>query len=446
VSLLAFVALLVLCLLLGRALEPWWTGEPSHPESRLVLALVAGWVLGNAVLLVLSACGIRWSWWSIGLPLLALVAFARWRFRLQRPTRSAPVAAARLSWQLGWGDAIAALALGSLGWFAARGELLFPDFVYHWGTKAQKFALAGGVDWEYLARPWLAQLHHPEYPLLLPNLGALTALSGGGFDARAAGLWSIVALVAVVLAVRGALRAAGAAPFVVQATTAWTGAALAMFGINYALAGSADPFPALALAVALPALLKPAAVAGRVDDAQVGLAAALAAAAKIEGVVLAALLVAVQIARRSRAGHRPAWGAAARAGLPVALVVLPWLYGCWRYELRSTAAGSLDLGQLPLVAEFLGRQLFLPAWFGMAVLLLLLPLLLVSRELRALGMVVAGQLGFYVYTYLSAPFEPGYYILSTFPRLVLHLLPAVVAGAMVGLVSRRRRRAVADDF
>lgn len=453
-SFLALGALLALCFSLGWALEPWWSsarapaaggsaagaaGEPL--ESRLVSALLAGWLVTDGLLLIWSVCGVRWTWWSVGLPLLAVAAIAvivgrRRAVLATLPRRkSAPV--------LGWGDGIAGFALGILVFFAARGEILFPDFVYHWGIKAQKFALAGGVDWEYLARPWLAQLHHPEYPQLLPNLGALTTLLAGGFDQRAVGLWSIAALLAVVFAVRGALRGAGVAPFLVQAGTAWTGAALAMFGIGYLQAGSADPFVALALAAALPALLAaPGAAApgtgNRGHDIQIGLAAALAAAAKIEGVLLAAVLLAVHCGRRLWAERRPPWRAVLRAGLPVALVVLPWLYGCWRYGLRSNAAGTLDLGRLPLVADALWRQLANPAWFGMAALLLLAPVLLARRGLRALGVVALAQLGFYVYTYLSAPFEPGYYILATFPRLALHLLPAVVAGAMVGLDAAAR--------
>ena len=274
---------------------------------------------------------------------------------------------------------------------------------------------------------------------MLPNLGALTAMFAGGFDERAAGLWSIAALIAVVLAVRGALRSAALPPFLVQAATAWAGAALAMFGIGYLQAGSADPFPALALALALPALVLPASAAGRGRDVQLGLAAALAVAAKIEGVLLGALLLAVVCIRRSWTQRGPAWTAGLRAGLPVALVLLPWLYGCWRYGLRSSAAGSLDPQRLPVVAEGLGSQLFDPAWFGMATLLLLIPLLLARRALRALGVVAAAQLGFYVYTYLSSPFEPAYYIQSTFPRLALHLLPAIVAGAVLALGSAARR-------
>jgi hypothetical protein len=248
-----------------------------------------------------------------------------------------------------------------------------------------------------------------------------------------------VALIAVVLAVRGVLRAAALPPFLVQATTAWCGAALAMFGIGYLQAGSADPFPALALAVALPTLVLPAGAAGRGRDLQLGFAAALAAAAKIEGVLLGALLLAVYCARRAWTERAPAWRSALRAGLPVALVVLPWLYGCWRYGLRSSAAGSLDPQRLAVVAEGLGRQLYDPAWCGMATLLMLIPLLLARRPLRALGVVAAAQLGFYVYTYLSSPFEPAYYIQSTFPRLALHLLPAIVAGAVLALGPAARR-------
>src|SRR5688572_2764251 len=142
-SFLAFASLLALGLLLGWSLEPWWRAVPAggagarEPlESRLVAALVVGWVATDALLLFCSLWGVRWAWWSVGLPLLALAAMAviadRRRRALPAPARVRSRAA------LGWGDGIAALALGTLVFFAARGEILFPDFVYHWGTKAQK--------------------------------------------------------------------------------------------------------------------------------------------------------------------------------------------------------------------------------------------------------------------------------------------------------------------
>jgi hypothetical protein len=432
-SFLAFAALSLGCLGLGWAFAS--RQRTDSPESRGVLALVTGWVVLSGTATFLSMCGVPWTWWSLAVPALAWLALARWLPRSSGAAATPPAPqppAEQQPWRLGWGDTIAILALGALVFLAARGELLFPDFVYHWGTKTQKFALARGVDWQYLALPWLAELHHPEYPHLLPNLGALMTLLGG-FEARAIGLLSMLALCATVLQLRGALREAGASHFTVQATTAWAGAALALFGINHVLAGSADPFLALALAVALPALLRPRTTLGADADVRVGLAAALAASAKIEGVALAGLLCLVHGVRRTTVDWRSSLRAAVRTVLPTVLVVTPWLYGLWRYGLRSSAAGRLDLGRVPEVLGGIWAQLFLSGWFGMATLLLLLPLSLARSDLRAVGWVVAGQLGFYVYTYLSAPFAPGYYIVSTFPRLTLHLLPVVVTAVALAL-------------
>ena len=448
-SFLAFAALLALSAVLGAGLRPLWRDRDDPRAVDWVFRVVAGWVALGGALLWLSVAGVRWTLLSM-LPIGGALALWRWRYRGGAPL-SASAAGARGGW--GWGDGLAGLALATLVAFAARGALLFPDFVYHWGIKAQKFALARGIDFDYLARPWLAQLHHPEYPHLLPTLGALTTLVGGRFDARAAGLWSIAALALAVLAVRGALEAAGASRFMVQAGTAWAGCALAAFGIGQLLAGSADPLVALALLAAVPALTAARGDGQPARDVQVGLAAALAASAKLEGVVLAAILIGVQLVRRApRASHAPhsssatagrRWAAffasGTRLGAPVAFVVVPWLYACWRHGLRSSAAGVLDWHRLPVVAEGMARQFAGAAWAGAAILCILLPVLLWRRALRPLGLVILLQLGFYTAVYLSAPFAPDYYIVATFPRLLLHVMPALVTGLLIALAGTADR-------
>jgi hypothetical protein len=72
-------------------------------------------------------------------------------------------------------------------------------------------------------------------------------------------------------------------------------------------------------------------------------------------------------------------------------------------------------------------------WSGFAYGLLLLPLLFLDRRLRALAAVVSLQLLFYLYVYLSVRIEAVTLVRSSFPRLVLHLLPAVLTAAVVAL-------------
>lgn len=146
---------------------------------------------------------------------------------------------------------------------------------------------------------------------------------------------------------------------------------------------------------------------------------------------MAALLLAVHIGRRCWVERRPLFGAAWRAGAPVALVVGLWLLGTWRRYVESQVAGALDLTRMPLVSSTLWELMKTSGWFGMAYLVLLAPLLLLRRELAAVGAVLVLQMGFYVYVYLSAPSEPRVYIYTTFARLVLHVLPVVVGALLI---------------
>src|SRR6185295_14291628 len=147
-----------------------------------------------------------------------------------------------------------------------------------WGIKGERFHLARGVDYRFLTESWNGILH-PDYPNLLPELYAVTALAGRGFHAEAMMLWSIVWMVLALLSAREALARGGADRFARQATVALLALITAAFGIGNLTAGGADGMIALALLAALPALLAPV---GPVSDLQIGVVAAFAAAAKTE--------------------------------------------------------------------------------------------------------------------------------------------------------------------
>jgi hypothetical protein len=53
--------------------------------------------------------------------------------------------------------------------------------------------------------------------------------------------------------------------------------------------------------------------------------------------------------------------------------------------------------------------------------------------LRPLAAVAVLQLVFYSYVYLSAPLALEVFVPSNFPRLLLHLLPAALAGGLLAL-------------
>jgi len=395
-----------------------------------VLYSLAGWVGLHLLLTALGLVGLPWRL-PVVVAALAAAAGLAWRWL------PAPADRTRLPSDLGWGEWLAVAALAVFAVCALSSWITIPDFVYHWGLKGHRFYLAGGVDYGYLGARW-NWVVHPDYPNLLPELFAVTALAAGRFDEPAMMLWSVAAFALLLAALREALRRAGTSRFAAQAALAGVALATAAYGIGGLSAGGADWLIALALAAALPPMLSPV---DRRGAAQVGLAAAFAAAAKVEGVPLAASLAAVYGARawaaRAAPTRRVARGFGLRAALaltlPAAAVTLPWLGEVWRHHL------FLDYNSGPLAPERLPRVLAAIAasmdqwWSGFAYGLLLLPLLLLDRRLRAFGAVVAVQLLFYLYVFLSVRIDAVPLVQSSFPRLVLHLLPAVLTAAVVAL-------------
>ena len=150
---------------------------------------------------------------------------------------------------------------------------------------------------------------HPDYPNLLPEIYAVTALLAGRFDLLrddAAGRRLLRPP-----ARRGAGGAApgGSRPVIRQAGLALVAWPAGAYGIGGLIVGGADGLLALALAAAVPPLLRPP---DRAGDFQIGAAAAFAAAAKMEGVPLAAFLVLAQW------GRTPGGSGGWRSGRPCA--------------------------------------------------------------------------------------------------------------------------------
>ena len=64
--------------------------------------------------------------------------------------------------------------------------------------------------------------------------------------------------------------------------------------------------------------------------------------------------------------------------------------------------------------------------------MLLIPVLLWSRRLRLAAAVCVAQLAFYLWVYSTSPVDTESYVNWSFPRLLLHVLPALwVLGAMI---------------
>jgi hypothetical protein len=464
-------------------------GPRDSALYRLVLYSLAGWVGLHLLLTALGLAGVPWRLPVVAATLAASVALA-WRWL------PAPADRTRLPSALGWGEALALASLAVFTAFALSGWIATPDFIYHWGIKGHRFYLSGGVDYRYLGASWNWVIH-PDYPNLLPGLFAVTALAAGRFDEPAMMLWSAVAFALLLAAVREALRRSGTSRFVAQAALAGLAMALAAYGLGGLSAGGADWLIALALAAAMPPLLSPADPRGA---AQIGLAAAFAASSKVEGLALGIILIGVYWVRllqgmkpvagvrgllKASTGSPPATPQSPshpsggegdaptpslresvvlapeslrRPGipramlaltLPLAAVALPWLAAVWRYHLFAAYnSGPLTPERLPRVLAAIAATLQ-GSWSGFAYGLLLLPLVALDRRLRPLAAVVFLQLLFYLYVYLSVRVDAVTLVATSFSRLILHVLPAILTGAAialgaigaVGATGRRRRPA-----
>jgi hypothetical protein len=156
-------------------------------------------------------------------------------------------------------------------------------------------------------------------------------------------------------------------------------------------------------------------------------------------VTLGAFLIAAQLLRRLE--WRGLWARLLRLGLLSAAVVLPWLAAVRYHHLfQEFNAGTFDPGKAAVIGPALLTAFRMPAWHGLSFLLpVLLPLLWLDRRLRPLAAVVTLQLAFYIYVFFTARVGTEFLVTSSFPRLVLHLLPTV-AVAVAGLGGFRARR------
>jgi hypothetical protein len=461
---------------LGGALA----GAADGRLYRLTLFFLTGCLTLHLLLTALQAAGVAWRLPAVAAALGLVVAVAwRWlpgpraRARAEAPP-SAPApdgktkrpagpwaSAGRPARLPGWGEAVALAALVLYTASALSLWAVNPDFVYHWGLKGHRFYLAHGIDYPYLERSWAWSLH-PDYPNLVPELYATTALGAGRFAEPAMMLWSAIELGLLLAALREGLRRAGASGFVAQGTLAAVALILAAYGIGGRTAGGADWLIALALAAALPPLLAPP---DRRGAAQIGIIGAFAAAAKIEGIPLAVSLAAAYATRFlgrtpdvpaaasaiTAAAAGPPKGRSTRARLaaagavmaalvgPATAVVLPWLAEVHRHHLfQAYNSGPLQPARAAPVFAAIGRAMSTPEWHGLPFGLALLPLLLLDRRLRGLAVVIGAQALFYLYVFFSVRIDAVALVATSLPRLVLHLLPVVLVGAAITLDGRGR--------
>ena len=181
---------------------------------------------------LLDLTGVGWSALKLGTGLILLLGLLclGLRFGAKAEPQS------RLP-SLGWGDGFAFLAVAIFAALALTLWVTTPDFVFHWGLKGNRFSIAHGVDYTYLARSWNWAIN-PSYPNLLPELYAGTALLAGRFDPPSLMLWSVFFLALLIGAARETLH--NAEPFVRQAGIAVLAVALVAFAVRNA-AGNRPP-------------------------------------------------------------------------------------------------------------------------------------------------------------------------------------------------------------
>jgi hypothetical protein len=449
----AAAALFLLLGLVGSRFAGVLASPADGALYRGVVHTLAGAVVLHLVLTLLDFAGVRWSLPVLGVAMAGMAVIAG-AARLAQggssplpsvqtrpyPRQSLPSPAGP-----GWGDALAVFALAVFAVIALSGWIAMPDFVYHWGLKGHRFYLVRGVDYRFLSRSWNWAIH-PDYPNLVPELFAVTSLLAGGFDVPALMLGTAALFALLLAAAREGLRQGGADRFTRQAGTALVALSSAAFGIGYIMAGAADWNLALALAAAVPPLLRPP---DRTGDFQIGVIAAFAAASKVEGVPLAAFLVAVQVVRRVRRVRRAGterrldWVGVLAAGLLPAAVVLPWLGRAAHHHLFQTFdSGSFELGRAREIFAGVRQALRIPAWHGFLPAMFLPPLLLLSRRTRAFAAAATLELLFYFYAYFTSPVgNYRYFVLSNFPRLGFQLIPACLVAALVAFARKRERPA-----
>jgi hypothetical protein len=462
VPFLAFVVLLLGALAAGRCIGRPLEGPEDSAAFRAAMHLAAAIVLVHVVLAWLDLAGISWRP-AVVAALVAATALLGRRYGraglATTPGRAATEAVAagaaevrgggplRLGWAALAGTAIVAF----FAVLAVSERIAFPDFVYHWGVKGHRYFLGRGIDYAFLTADWNLVAHR-DYPQLVPELFALQSLVAGRFSEPALLLWSAVFFAALLVASSEALAAWAVRQEAARMTFLLLALATGTFAVGHQMAGSVDWIVAFALVAAVPALVRPVGAAG---ELQLGILAALAAASKLEGLPLAALLIAAGAWRRLRPallgrtpgddggrgeerprGHdvRSLAGAAARLVLPWVLAVTPWVVQGFRHDLfRDPQSGVLEPERAPAIAAALWQAMLRSEWHFVPLVLLLLPLLFLQRDTRLIGMVVALQLTGYVFRYFTASFDYEFSILSSFPRLAFHLVPVVLVGlAAVG--------------
>lgn len=451
----AVLGMSALLVALGSAVRPT-SPDPGGGQLpyRWAVRGVAGAVLVYLLLLGLHLLSVEWR----PAVILALAAalwwiLRRWTSERRSEPRVQTAKGARRPLAPGWGDAVAIGCLAVLIWVALHRWSVHPDLIYHWGLKARRFALLGGIDTELLARPWNLSTIHPAYPHLVPALFAFTTRLLGGYQEAAMVLWTAPLYAAMLAAARQIASREGCSAFGIQSTLALTAVATLMAGVSLQILGGPDWILAALPLLAWPALQRP----GVAADRAIGWIAALGAGAKMEGIAMGIFLVGLYAVVRWRAARSPIAGSPrerdeqgagqrgdlalllgwmVRVGLPSVLVLLPWWWIGSQHDLFGHSyRGALAPQWTGVIFATVLERLRLVSWHGLGWIVMLLPAFLLpkrSRAMQAIGCLLLAQLAFYLFAYFASPYESAeavrVYVRSNFPRLAFHLVPTLLVG------------------
>ena len=288
------------------------------------------------------------------------------------------------------------------------------DFICIWGLKAERFFVAHGIDWNFLAQPFNA-FAHADYPLLVPLAYDFQSVIAGEWVGRWAGALNIGCGIAALLIIRSELKG-------------WMGAlgTLILMPLVFSpFIGDAEG-PLIAYSIAGVLGLR-----RRENITRSAVFLGLAASCKNEGLTLIiAVVIAMLIARVPRLIPK-LW--------PAIAIPLPWLIVSRLHGLRSDLAESGVMERIlaritnpaPMLQAMAtyppGRLIF---WIGLIAALLIGVRRVVSQE-RFLTSVIALQLTAFIAAYVITPHDVSWHVRWSWERLVLQVTPLMTFLAIV---------------